>query len=411
LFFEIAFGITFNIIGTISLSELFLFVFAVFLFFRGKILYLRYPILKKISILYLGLIASQILSETLLYNSFNNASRGIMVSVVSYLHLVFLFFFFTKDKKIILFGLAGIVLRMLIFQSAFEGNLEGVLEGIDVSFLKFYLVYIITIPLLIVTVLMWKEKRKMTFSLIVIGLIIIVLGARSGGLIFTLTGGVAYLVVINKKINRKQLLQLLFIVSVVGYGLYAIYVQEVLSGKIKSGNSEVQLQRVKDPYNPINLIMTGRAETFIGWIAFMDKPILGHGTWAKDPSWKYHQLYYLFNSDNTPRDANVTDVIPAHSVLIAAGMYNGVLAFIFMFSILFFFVKTGFNSLNKRNPYMIIVIWGLSNLVWEGLFGPSSHFRLTMPFYFAVILISHYSNKKQLKKQNEIFTHDSNRNL
>jgi hypothetical protein len=379
---EIGFGIKFNIVGTISLSEMALILTS--FFFVKQYYFRRFPIVLTITWLYLALLLAQILSEILLHNIMANALKGYAITIVSYLHFFFLMTRFIKDRKLMIFALIGMLVNQLIFGGEFEGDLAEVVEGEGVRYLKFYLAPFITQVILILSIYF----RKQTISIICMffGIAFIVLGARSSGLMIFITGAFVYFLVFNqRKLNRKNILRTLSVLLVFGYGAYAIYVTNVLNGKIKAGNSD-QLYRAEHPYNPINLLLIGRSEVFVGWIAFMDSPWIGHGAWADDVGQKYHTIQEsISKTEYFNEDINV---IPAHSVLIGKGMENGVVAFVLMGAILYLFLSKGFYGIGKRDPYIFIIVFSVMYILWHGLFSPISSFRLTLPPYFAFLLVS-----------------------
>jgi len=380
LLLEIGFGVTFNIVGTISLSELALIITA--FWYVKRDMFIKYPVLKTVTWLYVGLLLSQVISEYMVGNVLSNSLKGFAVTIVSYLHFFFLLRYFVKDRKLIIYAMIGMLAKSLIFGSEFEGDVTEVVEGVGATFLKFYLAPIIINIVLLISI--FAKKRMISYLCIFFGLSFVVLGARSSGLSILLTGLIAYFIIFfRNKINRKKLLMLSLFVSIVSYGLYSVYVNAVLKGKITAGNS-LQLKEAKDPYNPINLLLMGRTETFVGWVAFMDEPLFGHGAWAKDITGKYRILVFKLK-DAIYKEPKL-DIIPSHSVLIGAGMQNGILAFLFMGSILIFFIRSGFKSINKKDPYLILIISFIISIIWNGLFSPVSHFRLTLPLFFAFIL-------------------------
>jgi len=389
---EIGFGVNYNIIGTISISELALIVTA--FGYIKKDLFLKYPILKTITWLYIGLLLSQILSEIAIGNSLSNSLKGYSVTIVSYLHFVFLFRYFIKDRKLILYAILGMIIKSLIFGYQHEVDISEVIEGEGAAYLKFYLAPLIINMVLIIAI--FVKKRYVSLLCIGVGLSFVVLGARSSGVSILLTGFLAYFIVFFKrKIDQKMLLMITLFVGLVGYGLYVVYVNEVLSGKITAGNS-LQLKETKNPYNPVNLLVMGRTEAFVGWVAFMDKPWVGHGAWAIDKTGKYHSLMLIFRNSNLRVDEGV-GLIPSHSVLICSGTQNGILAFVLMGTILILFIKNGIKSINKNDPYLIIIISFTISIIWTGLFSPTSHFRLTLPLFFAFIVASNIVNGRRIK--------------
>ena len=402
---EIGFGITFNIVGVISISELIL-VFTSFLYIN-KSLFLKFPIIKTISLLYVGLLLSQILSELIIGNDLNNAFKGFAITIVSYFHFIFLFSFFIKDRKLIVYAILGMLAKGLIFGTQFEGEVSEVLQGEGAVFLKFYLAPLIINVILVVSISL--KKKIISLICLFFGLSFIVLGARSSGLLILLTGLITYLVVFVKtKINTKKIALLSLLVFSASYGLYIVYVNAVLNAKITAGNSE-QIKALSNPYNPFNLLLMGRTETFVGWIAFMDKPLFGHGAWAIDQSFKYNALAHTLKNSDRMFQVQDLNIIPSHSVLIGSGMQNGIFAFFFMAYILYFVLKRGFLSINKHDPYIVLNIFFIISIIWNGLFSPQSHFRLTLPLYFSFLIVSYLINikrknfiekKKNASKQN-----------
>jgi hypothetical protein len=395
LLFEIGFGITFNIIGIISVSEIFL-VIALPFYLKSK-LYREYSELKKITFLYVGLLIAQILSEIFVSSGMNNSMRGLAITIVSYLHFIFLFRYFVKNPALILYLLLGILARLLIFGSKTEETITEVLEGTGERLLKFYVVYYISSGLLIGS--LFIKQRHVALIAVIIGSVIVLLGARSGGSILAFAGIVTYTIIVStRRITSRQFITTAIIAITIGYGGFIIYATNVLNGNITSGNSK-QLLQSKNPYNPLNLLMIGRSEVFIGMQAFADAPLLGHGAWSPDPNFKYHSMQLeLTNSDRDIKSIymHTINIIPVHSVIIGSGVYNGISAFIFMVAIFYFFIRRGISTVNKNNVYLFIIISFLVTLLWNSLFSPQSHFRLDMPPYFA-FLFAIYSIKNKRK--------------
>ncbi|MDR2409452.1 MAG: hypothetical protein LBE13_15230, partial [Bacteroidales bacterium] len=48
----------------------------------------------------------------------------------------------------------------------------------------------------------------------------------------------------------------------------------------------------------------------------------------------------------------------------------------------------------KTDPYMIIIVSFIMSILWSGLFSPNTHFRLSFPMYFAMLLTSYLISKK-----------------
>lgn len=403
ILFEIGFGIKFNIVGTISLSELFLVIFAPF--FINKKIFKNYPELNRITLLYIGLLSIQIISEIIVGNRINNSLKGIAITIISYLHVVFLFRYFVKDQRYIVTVFVGVLIYFFFFPASYEGSISGILSGeISPAYIKFRIAPIVAISMAILSVF-WR-KQKMSLFIASVGILLVIIGARSSGLILFLTGIVSFLVLSNSRsISLKKWRTLLITVSIIGYGLYAAYVHQVLSGEISSGNSWQLLEMSQyglNPYNPFALLVRGRSEVFVAISAFIDNFWIGHGAWAKDVTGKYRDIGFLLHNMEDGSIYSSTD-IPTHSVFFGVAMNNGIFAFICILAIFFFFLKRGYKVISQLNPYLLISVFCIIRSIWIGFFSPHSHFRITLPVYFAFLLASYIVEKKK-NENNEILS-------
>lgn len=397
--FELGFGVKFNIVGEISISELFLLIYSPFIITRIR--WSKAKELKTISIAYLLLLSAQILSEMLVSNGLVSSLKGLAITVVSYFHFIFLFCNLTKSRKLILvLILSQIAMRLLFGTSIEEQSTRDILAGEAAVYLKFYIAPLTILIFLVVSVLYNSRNLPALFSLLGVGFIL--LGARSSGGMALFAGMVAYLMGHKQLIpNKKALLVASVLLLMAGYGFYVYYVNRVLAGEITSGNSQ-QLLVCKNPYNPLELLMAGRSEVWVGWQAFMDRFWFGHGAWAYDTTGHYQRLMYTL-SDNilslTKDKVSYHFLIPSHSVVVGCGMMNGIFAFLSMIYIIFYFLKRGFITLGFcERKYLLVLAYYEYNLFWNALFSPQSHFRQTLPIAFAIILILYLSDRNQKKQ-------------
>lgn len=387
ILFEIGFGFTFNIIGQISLSELFLFMYTPFII--AKIRWNRVGELRQITIAYVVLLSSQILSEIVTSNGFSSSLKGLAVTFVSYLHFIFLFYNLTKDKYLILVLILSQIIMKLVFGTSFEEqSAEDILAGQAAVYLKFYIAPLTLLIFLAISVVYSNRIFPVLFSFI--GLIFIFLGARSSGGIALVTGMIVSILEHRKLLpDKKYLILSFFVLVIVCYGCYAYYVNQVLSGNIISGNSW-QLLACKNPYNPLELLMTGRRETWVGWQAFMDRFWFGHGAWAYDTTGHYQRLIYALTDNLSALTKDRIDLhflIPSHSVIVGSGVMNGIFAFLSMIYIVFFFLRKGLYSLEICDRrFLLVLVYYEYDLLWNSWFSPQSHFRSTIPIAFAIIL-------------------------
>lgn len=389
ILFELGFGIKYNLIGEISVSELFL-LFSSFYYLVGVSSF-KNPLLKKLTIVFILLILVQIITEDIVNNTRSNALKGIFINVVAYLHICFLFYYFQKDRGTVRWFALGIALRFLLFDSEFVSELDEVEEDKKLVVLaKFQLAPMF--QSIVAFLAVYFRNKFYSFLVILIGIGFVVIGARSGGAIFVIAG---LLSVLPKKRNIKKKHTALYMVFalLVIYGTYSLYVNQVFKGNIDTGNN-TQLLKVENPYNPINLLMMGRSETFIGVEAMLDRPWTGWGAWAKDPD----NHYYYLKMELNDKDYNITNkehLIPSHSVLIGSGVNNGVVALLLMIVIFLFVAVKGISLFRYPNQYYLIIALYTMCFLWDMLFSPQSHFRMTLPLQIAFILVSWGIHQKE----------------
>ncbi len=406
LLFELGFGIKFNLVGVISISELFLLVF-VPLFILPKVKWKNKTGVSKITLAYALLLWFQILSEIIVGNDMASALKGVAITVVSYLHFIFLLYYLTRHKFLVLALVVSQIANKIVFGYMIEDQTaEDVLHGEAAAYLKFYAAPLVTLVFLAISVIYRYKYFSLLFSLL--GVIFVVLGARSSGGIALTAGLVTYM--LEHRIftyNKKTIAVSLLFVCVVGYAFYVYYVNRVLSGEITSGNSR-QVFLCSNPYNPLELLMAGRSEAWVGWQAFMDKFWFGHGAWAYDSSGRYQRMMLAMHDELSTFTRNQVSyhfLIPSHSVLIGSGMMNGVFAFLSIGFIVFYFLKKGMQSFIRcDNRYKLVLVYYVMDLFWTTMFSPQSHFRLTMPVAFAIIFVLSASveNKKTVEVRRNI---------
>lgn len=396
LLFELGFGVKFNLIGTISISELFL-LFYVPLFVLPKVKWSGANDISKITVAYALLLSFQAFSEFMVDNDLTSALKGLAITVVSYFHFVYLISYLSRQKALIFILVASQIANKLIFGAEVEEqSIEDVLAGEAAAYLKFYIAPIVLLVFLALSMVYRHKYFSLVFSFA--GMVFIFLGARSGGGVAVLAGLVAYLLEHRHfTYDPKAMAVAAVLVIVLGYACYAYYVSLVLSGEITSGNS-YQVFLCNNPYNPLELLMAGRGEAWVGWQAFMDKFWLGHGAWAYDTTGHYQRLMLHFHDGAAALSRDQISfhyLIPSHSVLVGSGMMNGVFAFLAMGYIVLYFLWKGVCAFMRcENRYKLVLVYYSLDLLWTALFSPQSHFRQTMPVAFAIIFVLSMFNNK-----------------
>ena len=156
-----------------------------------------------------------------------------------------------------------------------------------------------------------------------------------------------------------------------------------------------------NPYNPIELLIRGRSEFFVGLVAFSDAPLFGHGAWAVDNSRVYANMIVELHGKDVIPFLEKEFWIPAHSVLVGHGVWNGFFALLVSFCLFIFLVKRGIKTLaNVDLKFQFILVSCITDLIWNYLFSPLGHFREGLPFAFAIIMaLSVEARNKLLSNQ------------
>lgn len=395
IIFELFFNFKVNFIGEISLSEFFLIITS--FYYVPRVLKTNKSLFKKLILLYLGLLLIQFFSDTLNNVFFEQTLKGFAVTVISFLHICFLFYYMGKDIKNIRWISLGIVFQFIgqIIINAQEQDFQLDLQSEDLGMLKYYIVPMMAYVTIFLST--FFNNRKFYIIIILIGVLLIIMGARSGGATIAVPGILSLILARRGNLIVKNFSRYVIIAFMLLYGGYCIYVNQVLSGDIESGNN-AQMMKVTNPYNPINLLQIGRAEVFVGTIAFFDKPITGWGTWAIDKDYKYRKMVYEMHDEKVKISTN--NLIPGHSVLITHALWYGIAALVFSFLIFRLFVIKGFKLIKYSDRDVFVILMCLFHFIWNYVFSPISHFRLTLPFDMALILyLWEYFKFSELKKK------------
>lgn len=395
-----------SLVGQMGVNELLAGVLS--LSYQAWITLFQYvPALKSVTVAYLMFLSSQIVSDLVNDSPFNNMARGWANILMAIILTNFLARLILRANQNIVYYLLGSVVSILIF-----GNVS--VDEIDIAemgFFKFRLVPALNALLMIGSCYILKSRPTAGINIVILfvlyGLFNIALDSRSNGIIFLVVALLFHWRHLLPKITLKKIAPYAMGLLLLCQGLYSVYVYQVLEGKIGGDHTQSQIKRVSDPYNPLNLLLTGRAEVYAGLVAALDHPIFGHGSWAIDRDGKYLLLVYQLHSEEEKfverlRDNDKLPIIPSHSVLIGSWMTSGIIGFgalVFLFSL---FIRHGFGLIRSRyvvsSPYFPIVLMFLINGCWTFLFSPLSHIRESLPIMIAFVLVLHQKNSYYARK-------------
>ncbi len=401
--FSFFMGMRVNLVGQLALSE----IFAVLdnLSLKKWIKTIKeVPDSKKICIAYTLVLLSQMISDVVNGSNTNDLLRGWANVLMAIFLFMFLIRYLNERISLIIFFLFGQIVRLIVFDPI---ELTGEMTLDNMPFFKFKLVPILSNLILVISWYLLKKRKinklTLTVFLIIYGLFCMAFDARSAGLFMILTAIIYFNKHIIKRITLKKVLLYTFIFGIIFQGLYSIYVSQVLAGNLGGEHSRGSLLRVENPYNPVNLLISGRAETFVAIQAIIDKPVFGHGSWAPDKNGKYTYMLYIMSDSEDKFIAEYKDagkfIIPSHSVLLGAWVTAGLGGFWAILYIFVLFLKRGISLIGDRkiqnSPYILILIYYLLSGGWIFLFSPITHIRYTLPIILAFIFVQYKLRMKE----------------
>jgi len=400
----------FNLGGQLGANEIFA-ILDSFSIKGWRNLYSNVPDIKKINLAYLVILLSQMMSDLVNHSSPNNFIRGWANIVMAIIVTNFLTKLLWNNSTAILYYLIGSIVTVAFFGPELD---DFVLE--QMGFFKFTLVPVLNSVLMLVSWYLLKKsphhKINLIFLFLAYSLFNFTFDSRSTGLVFIMISFFIYRRDILRNLSLKNSIPYVIVILVVFQGLYSFYITEVLAGNIGGEHSKKQLVRTSNPYNPINLLLSGRSEVYVATVAIADKPIFGHGSWAIDPGGKYTLLAYKMHGEEEKFDTRIQSmegqlIIPSHSVLMGVWMTSGLLGFIAMMYIVILFYKRGFFLLKsiaiQNSPFFPLIIFYLTSSAWTFLFSPLPHIKQTLPIIIAFIIVIYrkleISNSRELQRK------------
>jgi len=138
------------------------------------------------------------------------------------------------------------------------------------------------------------------------------------------------------------------------------------------------------------LLLGGRSEILASSQAILDSPLLGHGSWPRDPIYgailiqKRAELGYKEVDGNGQRP---DDLIPAHSYVFGAWVEAGLAGALFWLLLLGRTIHN-FLTASGREPFLPLFAFGGFMLVWDILFSPlGMPTRFISPFFMAAMVL------------------------
>jgi len=378
-----------SLIGQLKLNEVIVLLFLPFYYRSNE--FTKYSMLGKITLTLLALLVFQITTDIFIVESpSSDYLRGWSQVIISLVSILFLFKILNGYKAITLFIVASAV-RLLI------SDPMGVdLDSNEMTFFKFRLAPVITQVIFALAIFLHMKGREkiIPFLFLAFGLVSLGMDSRSRGLIMILSALFLYLFYSGFKVKRASVIGGAAVLVIVFQSLYTVYVKTTLAGSLGGEHAREQLQRLENPYNPFNLLVTGRGEAFAAIEAIKDAPWFGHGSWAKDETLKYYKIVLKYHDEEYNADKAKVEagLIPSHSILLGAWVNYGLFAFLAVVYLFYLLMKMAIPLIKygQSMPVYPIFIPMTIAMVWMFLFSPFQHIRFSIPQTAAIFMTSFY---------------------
>jgi O-antigen ligase len=142
----------------------------------------------------------------------------------------------------------------------------------------------------------------------------------------------------------------------------------------------------------LGVLFGGRPETLVAIQAILDRPILGHGSFAADIHYlelqQQLQYEYGYSDSDTTADVDFYPVIPTHSHLTMAWVESGILGGALWIYILLLTVRAIFRVAVTRPNLAPLYAYLLVNFVWDILYSPFGSVNRMVGAY--LVLLSYH---------------------
>lgn len=384
--------IQFNLIGALNLTDIILLLAFISLVLTGRIR-VESPRARNILILGFLWLGSQILTDIVRHSVFADYARGWSSIGLTLINLcVLMTLLYRKPRRLMLFGTG--------FAIAYLGQFFLFPQEVQVQYAwKFGLSY----PLSMVVAL-WVSRKECKGNtpiilLTVFGVFVVFTGARSAGGICV---AAALYLAMNQYIARKTaggvrlktgfIVMMVFVFTIGTVAVLSLYSYASAKGYLGEEAGGKFEQQSSGKYG---VLLGGRIEMLGAIPAIIDSPILGHGSWAKEPKYTVIMRQALAYLDyegalDMSKDELVEGLIPSHSFLLGAWVYAGVLGAFFWGWIWIMIVRSLLRVYPPAANLLPLMAFVSFVLLWDILFSPFGTSRRAQVSYYLVLIISYY---------------------
>ncbi|MGE0256449.1 MAG: hypothetical protein AB7N54_06765 [Alphaproteobacteria bacterium] len=335
-------------------------------------------------------LASQVLTDLIRNTPFADYSRGWSK-----------IFFTTTNFAVMYMLLYGSRRRIAFFclSLTMGGFLTFFIHPADYAYAdpwKFGVGIYCTFLVVLLTLLPFVQRVWILPSLLLAGiaLLSVVLGSRSLGGITLMA---ALYIFVQQVVGRRQraarpsLIRTLMFLGVgvfVAGGILTIYSQAAEQGLLGAEARE-KYEFQAGTGGALAVLLGGRSEIFVASQAIADSPIIGHGSWAKNPEYAARLLLLDKFGYEVNYSAAESELIPTHSHLFGAWVESGTVGTFLWFWALFLALRVMSNMYLLREPMSPLIVFASILFAWDILFSPfGAERRIFAPFYIILLMFA-----------------------
>jgi hypothetical protein len=378
-----------KISGVLSGSDILLIVTFIVLVLRWKIR-IRAPIGRKFLLLCSLWLLSQIVTDVVRHSAFADYARGWSNIGMTLLGFSVMFtLLYGHPRRIVLYAWGMVVGSALAF----------FINPSDLAIIdpwKFGLSYPITMAFLLIAS---RDDVRGYWPVILLAFA----GVLNFSLDFRDVGGIClaaalYVVVIRysqrkglgtHKLSARKVTVLASLLVLGLIGIYWAYQYAASTGLI---GEEARNKYEEQSSGEYGALLGGRTEMLSSIPAIIDSPILGHGSWAKDPKYVLIEvqalaaLGYEGAGKMAPEDLQ-EGLIPEHSHILGAWVNAGILGAIFWAWVCLQVCKMLLRTYPRGMKLLPLAAYVAFQLLWDIPFSPyGAQMRIITPFYIIIVM-------------------------
>lgn len=402
-----------RIVGAIGVSEIPIYISAPFIFlldFRSLRRHGFLPLLSLILLTCLGCVISSSYNHTY----YIEAIKGLATPYSMFAVTVFLHHFLKGNLEGMKWLLTGsaftLILNIFVLPmdaeiQAFAQGAEGFAAGkiIAESSTIFWISRIQ--PLITLPISAWYTKTPIWYSVgSLMGFVAFAMLSSSSGRAMSIWCFLAATLILICRKRRDSMVAMKhhFILLVICAGVMvclftAVYKYGAKNNWFGDLAYEKYSKQTRSGSGVLRLLMSGRAETFIGFFACLDKPIVGHGPWARDTG-EYVEDFLRDYGDYEDyqnlvqariywgrRGYSLVGVIPAHSHIIAFWLWYGIFGLLLWLYVLWLIYKYFTQYVDVVPQWLGYFAVTISASLWSIFFSPYSQ-RILFPLLFCALI-------------------------